>query len=333
LTGFIFYADSPDAQLYMIDVYGMVTAAAGASTTIPAAPFAIDVSKVKTVRLTSGNPGQPIRVYELDLYGSHTPIAPSAPGGLGAIGSDGAVQLHWYPELYATGYRVKRSPYAGGPYSVVQTVYGTQFRDESVINGVPYYYTVSAFNEFGESANSAPVLAYPYQSPPAAPARLTAVPGDGQVLLQWETVTGAVYYNIKRNGPNGGGYATVGQSVYGYYTDGTVANGSTYFYIVTALNGAGESMPSAAATVIPIAAVPDRVLLNISLAGGDGKGYDLSAAEAADFIAWYGNRSNGIGTGVYPLIRNENRGPFAARTDYIVFSSIVAIEASAYKAK
>jgi hypothetical protein len=334
LTGFILYADSPDAQLYMIDSNGIAIAAAGASTTVPSAPFAIDVDRVKSVRITSANPGQSIRVYELDVFGSISPIAPSSPTGLGAAGSDGAVQLSWDADLYATGYRVKRSLMPAGPYSVVQTVYGgTHYRDTSVVNGTPYYYVVSAFNEFGESANSSPVWAYPFQSAPAAPAHLTASGGDGQVMLQWETVTGAVYYNIRRSVVPEGNYSTVANSVYGYYLDSAVVNGTTYSYIVTAVNGAGESAPSFPATAVPIAPVPDRVLLDIVLTGGAVKEYDLSVAEAAGFVSWYENRSNGVGPAVYPLIRNDNKGPFVTRTDYIAFPSIVSFEANAYKSR
>ncbi|TMV51304.1 hypothetical protein FE783_05845 [Paenibacillus mesophilus] len=334
LTGFILYADSPDAQLYMIDSNGIAIAAAGASTTVPSAPFAIDVDRVKSLRLTSANPGQSIRVYELDVYGSVSPIAPSSPTGLVAAGSDGAVQLSWDADLYATGYRVKRSMLPSGPYSVVQTVYGgTQHRDTTVVNGTPYYYVVSAFNEFGESANSAPVWAYPYQSAPAAPAHLTASAGDGQVVLQWETVTGAVYYHIKRSVVPGGNYTTVASSVYGYYMDSAVENGTVYSYVVTAVNGAGESAPSTPASVVPFAPLPDRVLLNIVLTGGAVKEYDLSVPEAAAFVSWYETRSNGAGPAAYPLIRNDNKGPFVTRTDYIAFPSIVSFEANAYKSR
>lgn len=334
LSGFILYADSPDAQLYMIDSNGIAIAAAGASTTVPSAPFAIDVDRVKSVRITSANPGQSIRVYELDVYGSISPIAPSSPTGLSAIGSDGAVQLGWNADLYATGYRVKRSVMPSGPYSVVQTVYGgTQYRDAAVVNGTPYYYVVSAFNEFGESVNTAPVWAYPFQAAPAAPAHLTASAGDGQVMLQWETVTGAVYYNIKRSFAPGGNYVTVANSVYGYYSDSTVVNGTTYSYVVTAVNGAGESAPSLPATAVPFAPLPDRVLLDIVLTGGTVKEYDLSVPEAAGFVSWYENRSNGTGPAAYPLIRNGSKGPFVTRTDYIAFSSIVSFEANAYKSR
>lgn len=333
LTGFIWYADSPDAQLYMIDANGAVLAAVGAATTIPSAPFAIDVSRVKSVRITSANPGQSIRVYELDVYGSVSPIVPAAPSGLTAVGQDRAVQLDWNGDMYASYYRVKRASNYYGPYSVVQTVYGTHYRDATVVNGTPYYYVVSALNEFGESANSSITYAVPFQQVPTAPAHVTAAAEDGQVALQWESVTGAVYYNIKRATAPDQTYVTVGSSVYGYFKDTQVVNGTTYSYVVTAKNEAGESAPSAAVTVTPTAPLPDRVLLFIILTGGTMKEYDLSVAEAAGFVDWYISRSIGEGAAVYPLTRYDNLGPFAGRIDYIAFPSIVSFETNAYKAK
>lgn len=333
LTGFYFYADSPDAQLYMIDEYGNTVAGAGASTTMPSASFAVDVKKVRSLRVLSANPNVPIRVYELDVYGSFTPIQPSVPSGVYATGSDGSVRIDWHPALYADGYHVKRSQSYYGPFSVVGTVYGggaNYFTDTNVVNGYGYYYTVSAFNAFGESPNSPIVYALPMQYPPNAPQHLVATPGDGQVLLQWDTVTSATYYRIKRSPVSGGPYVTVGSSVYAHYTDKTTVN-STYYYIVTAVNGAGESGWSNEASATPQPPEPDRALLVIMLTNGDIREYDLPLEEANGFATWYSNRSNGLGAPVYPLNRyDNNRGPFASRVDTIAFPSIVAFEVNAY---
>ncbi|RKN84596.1 hypothetical protein D7M11_11410 [Paenibacillus ginsengarvi] len=331
VNGFVFYADSPDAQLYLFDVYGVGVAASGASTTVPTAPFPIEVSKVKSVRVTAANPGQPVRVYEMDIYGSLSHIIPNTPTGLKAVGGDRNVKLEWNAEPNATGYKVKRSTY-GGPYSVIQTVYGaTKYEDHSVMNGYSYSYVVSAFNEFGESAPSAQVYTYPMLPPPVTPTHLTAVAGDSQVLLQWETVTGAVYYNVKRAEQPGNTYTTVAQTVYGYYTDNSAENGRTYSYIVSALNGSGESYPSGPVTATPVAAAPDRALLVLTMTDRLMKEYDLSAAEANAFVLWYTQRSGGQGPAVYVLDRHDNnRGPFASRKDYVTFDSIISFEVNAY---
>ncbi|MBC8008712.1 MAG: hypothetical protein H7067_01285 [Burkholderiales bacterium] len=88
---------------------------------------------------------------------------------------------------------------------------------------------------------------------PAAPAGLAASAGNNQVALTWNAVSGAASYTVKRATTPGGPYATVvatGISTTGY-TDATVTNGTTYHYVVSAVNTAGESPASAAVSATP----------------------------------------------------------------------------------
>ena len=81
---------------------------------------------------------------------------------------------------------------------------------------------------------------------PAAPANLNASAAPGQVLLSWNTVAGATNYRVYRaTTPGGQGSTPIASNVTGTtYTDNTVADGTTYYYVVTAVNGSGESTPS-----------------------------------------------------------------------------------------
>ncbi len=85
-------------------------------------------------------------------------------------------------------------------------------------------------------------------APPAAPTNLTATAGNGQVALSWSAVTGATGYNLKRSVTNGGPYAPVASVAGIVYTNTGLANGATYFYVVTATNSFGESANSAQAS-------------------------------------------------------------------------------------
>ncbi|WP_407644625.1 cellulose binding domain-containing protein [Cohnella cholangitidis] len=121
-------------------------------------------------------------------------------------------------------------------------------------NGTTYYYVVSAVNAAGESANSAQASATPIAVPtvPAAPTGLTATGGNAQVALSWTASSGAVSYNVKRATTNGGPYATVATGVTGTsYADTGLTNGTTYYYVVSAVNAAGESANSAQASATP----------------------------------------------------------------------------------
>jgi len=80
---------------------------------------------------------------------------PAAPAALLASPGDGAVPLRWQRSFGATRYIVKRATTSGGPYTAIATnVTGGSYTDRSVTNGTTYYYTVTAANSAGTSANS-----------------------------------------------------------------------------------------------------------------------------------------------------------------------------------
>ncbi|MDX1934419.1 MAG: galactose oxidase-like domain-containing protein, partial [Capsulimonadales bacterium] len=85
------------------------------------------------------------------------------------------------------------------------------------------------------------------------PTNLTAVPGAGQVSLNWSASPEALAYTIKRGTRKGGPYSTtVARGVTTTsYTDTGLANDKTYHYVVIATNGNLESVPSS-----PVSAKP-----------------------------------------------------------------------------
>jgi hypothetical protein len=117
---------------------------------------------------------------------------------------------------------------------------------------------------------------------PNVPTGLTAVRQGIQVVLNWSAADRATSYNVKRASSSGGPYVTVGSLVVGTnYTDAAVTNGSVYFYVVTGVNGYGESAISQQAiafvvdhfTFAPIpssqtSSIPFAVTLQASDAGG-----------------------------------------------------------------
>jgi hypothetical protein len=87
-----------------------------------------------------------------------------------------------------------------------------------------------------------------YQTPlsvPPPPENLTAVASAGQVALSWSAAAGADTYTVKRSEVSGGPYGDLATNLtLTTYTDTNVINGTTYYYVVTASNAAGESAPS-----------------------------------------------------------------------------------------
>ena len=79
---------------------------------------------------------------------------------------------------------------------------------------------------------------------PAAPAALTASAGNAQITLNWGASANASGYHVKRGQASGGPYAQLASSSTASYTDGSVSSGTTYYYVVSAWNSAGESANS-----------------------------------------------------------------------------------------
>ena len=188
---------------------------------------------------------------------------PAAPGNLQATPGDGQVTLSWNGAIGASSYNVKRSTTTGGPYTTISApgaVTGLTYTDATAENDTTYHYVVSAVNAGGESGNSNQASAQPAPPPdppdaPPVPAGLSAAGGDSQVTLGWSASAGAASYNVKRSTTSGGPYVTVSASgtVTGTsYTDTGVVNGTTYHYVVSAVNAAGESANSNQASATPV---------------------------------------------------------------------------------
>jgi chitin-binding protein len=87
---------------------------------------------------------------------------------------------------------------------------------------------------------------------PPAPTGLTATAGNAQVALSWTAAAGATAYNIKRSTTNGGPYSNVQTNHPGTsFTNTGLTNGTTYYYVVTAVNASGESPVSTQASGTP----------------------------------------------------------------------------------
>jgi autotransporter-associated beta strand protein len=85
------------------------------------------------------------------------------------------------------------------------------------------------------------------------PTGLTATGGNGSVSLSWAAASGAVSYNVKRSPTSGGGFVTIASGVTATtYTDYSVSNGTSYYYVVSSVNGAGESTNSTQAGAMPV---------------------------------------------------------------------------------
>ena len=89
---------------------------------------------------------------------------------------------------------------------------------------------------------------------PGTPVNLAAAAHDGYVTLSWGAVSGATFYNLYWS-TTSGVTNTNGAQIIGVNTPmnhGGLVNGTTYFYVVTAINSAGESTISSQAEATPV---------------------------------------------------------------------------------
>lgn len=95
-------------------------------------------------------------VAEVRFHGAISGLAtPAAPVGLSATPAVGQVDLVWTASPGATAYQVKRATTTGGPYVIVGQPDGPTFRDSfGIVDGVTYYYVVTALNSAGVSGIS-----------------------------------------------------------------------------------------------------------------------------------------------------------------------------------
>jgi subtilisin family serine protease len=247
------------------------------------------------------------------------------------------VYLTWNAVSGAVTYNVKRSSTSGTGFTTIATgLTGPTHFDFAVSKGATYYYVVTAVNVTGESAPSAPVSTGSnptVPAAPAAPANLQATAGNGQVVLSWAASTGATGYNVKRSTTSGSGYASVASGAVSgtRFTDGSVANGTTYYYVVTAVNDGGESAGSSQVSATPAApadsglAAPTNLKVTVS-------SYVYITWNAVPGATTYTVKRSSTSGGGYTTIAKGLTGPthfdFAVNKGNTYYYVVTAVNAS-----
>ena len=121
---------------------------------------------------------------------------------------------------------------------------------------VPGHYMLFILNGTGVPSVASIVKIGVSAQPPSAPTGLVAQGGVGLVNLSWSASAGATSYNVKRSTVNGGPYSTIASPGGTSHTDNTVTGGTTYYYVVSAVNASGESANSGQASATPSAPPP-----------------------------------------------------------------------------
>jgi lysophospholipase L1-like esterase/fibronectin type 3 domain-containing protein len=147
-------------------------------------------------------------------------------------------------------------------------------------NDTTYYYVITGVNQYGEGLESQEVSATPYQGDtPYAPTGVTTVVGDRQATISWNSVSNALTYNIYwSTSPDISSQSgTKLANVKSPYTHTGLIQGKTYYYVITAANGFGESEDSIKSSVT----IPDS-RNDICVAMGDSITFGVLASSYAN---------------------------------------------------
>lgn len=165
----------------------------------------------------------------------------------------------------------------------------------------------------GGGGDSAPVVTVP-----GAPSSVTVNAGDNSVTVDWSPVAGATSYNIYHGTAPGVTKAT-GTKVSGVQNPNVVSgltNGTPYYFVVTAVNSAGESGISAEKTATPSATPPPLAPGNVRASAGDGQAtiswdavsgatsYNIYVGTSTGVTKTNGNKASGVSSPsvVTPLV-------------------------------
>jgi parallel beta-helix repeat protein len=188
---------------------------------------------------------------------------PDVPGAFSADPGNSFVNLSWDEPFDGgqpiTEFFIYRNGTVG-PYATLSPG-EVWFNDTAVTNGVVYTYTISANNNLGESDLSEEIVVMA-GSVPSRPHGLTITMVGSTITITWQVPVddgGMPITNYKVYRGTASGTWTVWEPYTTdlSYTDSAVDFGTTYYYVVTAVNFVGESDFSQEVSEVP-EGVPDE---------------------------------------------------------------------------
>ena len=166
--------------------------------------------------------------------------------------------ISWNAVTGATNYRIFRSSTTSGTYSIIGTVNGTSFTDDSPLSSS--FYRVTTVHSQGSSwqSNTASVT-----TRLAAPTNVATSLSGQTIVVTWNAVTNATGYKVYRSSSATGTFTVIGELTTRSFTDPAPLAGNNS-YLVTAVNSdGGESVQSSVVSRV-FAPTPD-VPTNVSV--------------------------------------------------------------------
>ena len=197
------------------------------------------------------------------------PIVLSAPSmTLDLNKSTGKPVISWTSVPFATQYEIYRSATgADKSYRIIRRTALLNYTDTTAASGTTYYYVVRAMRSTGSGAiysrfcNAQSTL-------PAVPTMTLQVDDTtGKPVISWSKTANASQYEIYRSTTGADkSYSIIRRTALLNYTDTTAASGTTYYYVVRAIQGTspnifrGRFCPAQSIRCAAVPGVPDMAL-------------------------------------------------------------------------
>ncbi len=206
------------------------------------------------------------RVVVVSMFGTSSPasnavslnVAETGPGlpeqlSVVAVPGGSTLDVSWQQGAGAPAvqYTLRRSEAEAGVYQIVATTPAQQLFDQLLMNGTRYWYTVEAFDAFGNpSGQTAPVSGVPIDENAPSPPDAVALSGEIQerdALLSWtpSSSPALAFYIVRRNGERIANVSPPDVS----YADSSLPNG-IHVYSVSVVDTFNTS--SAASNEVPL---------------------------------------------------------------------------------
>lgn len=148
--------------------------------------------------------------------------------------------------------------------------------------------------------------------------------GEGHALT-WNSIEGAVGYNVKRSLNAGGPYEIIaGNVTTNSYLDKDIEKGKKYYYVVSTVVKGAESENSNEVT-IPIIENSNATLV-LHLVNNQIKEYNLTSSELNNFLNWSASGSESF----YVFTQQSPEPSYNSIEDYIIKDKIVWLQVKKY---
>jgi len=202
-----------------------------------------------------------------EAFDAYVSAIPNVPSGFALSGETSTtIDLSWSDNSSnESGFEIERSHTSSSDnFAWIHTTAAgtTSYTDNGLDNETEYFYRIRAINATGPSLYTSVESATTLPAPPAAPTGLSATAIDENTIdLTWTDTNNENSYTIERSLTSGTGFTTVTSISANttYYRDGSVDEGTRYYYRIYATNPGGDSDYSSEASATTNLAAPTNL--------------------------------------------------------------------------